>query len=240
MSKYFFNLPNSCFTFFGILALNKTSNSKISKMTFEKEFKTALQNLPSAEKDKLILRLLKRDLDLANRLLFELVSTQSIEDRRELIQNEVTIAIKRASNRFYSLGYLLMDMRELSGRITEHVKITKDKFGEISLNLQMLNEILTINKLYIVNSKPKDAHTFCVYVIARAFKILMLINVLHEDYRIEFKNDLEKLGLLISENRLLIKTAFYNGLDVKWLLESVIPTNIVAIHKDIRSNGFLK
>jgi hypothetical protein len=209
-------------------------------MTFDKEFKTAIQNLPSAEKDKLILRLLKRDLDLANRLYFELVSTQSVEDRREILQNNITVATKRMHDRFYSLGYLLMDMRSLSGDITEHVKTTKDKFGEISLNIQMLNEIITLNKLHILNSKPKDAHTFCIYVIARAFKILMLINALHEDYRIEFKADLEKLGLLISENRLLIKTAIYNGLDLKWLLESEIPTNIVAIHKEIRSNGFLK
>lgn len=34
---------------------------------FDKDFKIALQNLPSTEKDKLILRLLKKDLVLANR-----------------------------------------------------------------------------------------------------------------------------------------------------------------------------
>ena len=133
-----------------------------------------------------------------------------------------------------------MDMRYISGHITEHLKITKDKIGEISLNLQMLNEVISLNKLHILNSKLQNTHTFCIYVIARAFKILVLINALHEDYRIEFKADLEKLGLLVSENRLLITTAIYNGLDVNWLLENEIPTNIVAIHKEIRSNGFLK
>lgn len=209
-------------------------------MTFDKDFKTALQNLPSAEKDKLILRLLKRDLDLANSLFFDLVSTQSVEDRRKIIQNNIKAETKRMHEQFYSLGYLLMDMRYISGQITEHLKITKDKFGEISLNLQMLNEVISLNKLHILNSKPQNTHTFCIYVIARAFKILVLINALHEDYRIEFKADLKKLGLLISENLLLIRTAIYNGLDVKWLLENEIPTNIVAIHKEIKSNGFLK
>lgn len=209
-------------------------------MIFNKEFKNAIQNLPGAEKDKLILRLLKRDLDLANRLYFELVSTQSVEDRRELLQNNITVATKTMYDHFYSLGYLLMDMRSLSGDITEHVKITKDKYGEISFNLQMLNQVISLNKLHILNTKPQNTHTFCTYVNARAFKILILINALHEDYRIEFKADLKKLGLLISENSLLMKTAIYNGLDVKWLLENEIPTNIVAIHKEIRSNGFLK
>jgi hypothetical protein len=209
-------------------------------MTFDKEFKTALQNLPSTEKDKLILRLLKKDLDLANRLLFELVNTKSVEDCREMIQNNISIATKRMHDRFYSMGYLLMDMRNLSGSITEHVKITKDKFGEISLNLQMLNEIISLNKLHVLNSKPRDAYTFCIYIIARAFKILLLINALHEDYRIEFKNDLEKLGLNISDNFQLMQLAINNGLDVNWLIQNEIPANIVAIHKEIRSNGFLK
>jgi hypothetical protein len=209
-------------------------------MTFDKEFKTALQNLPSTEKDKLILRLLKKDLDLANRLHFELVNTKSVEDCREMIQNNISIATKRMHDRFYSMGYLLMDMRNLSGSITEHVKITKDKFGEISLNLQMLNEIISLNKLHVLNSKPRDAYTFCIYIIARAFKILLLINALHEDYRIEFKNDLEKLGLNISDNFQLMQLAINNGLDVNWLIQNEIPANIVAIHKEIRSNGFLK
>ena len=37
------------------------------------EFKKALQELPEKEKDKLILRLLRRDMDLAGKLFFELV-----------------------------------------------------------------------------------------------------------------------------------------------------------------------
>ncbi|CAN1571847.1 hypothetical protein MCETHM1_03286 [Flavobacteriaceae bacterium] len=209
-------------------------------MTFTKEFKEAIKNLPSAEKDKLIFRLLKHDLDLANRLLFELVSTESVEDRRNKMQDEVTKEIKRTSKRFFSFGYILMDMRYLSGSITEHVRITKDKYGEISLNLQMLNEALALNKLHLLNSKPKDAYTFCIYVIARTFKIMILINALHEDYFMEFRNDLEKLGNHISETPLLMRTAVNNGLDVNWILQCEIPENILVIHKEIRANGFLK
>ncbi len=209
-------------------------------MTFPKEFKDAIQNLPSAEKDKLIFRLLKHDLNLANRLLFELVSTESVEDRRKKMQNEVTKEIKRTSDRFFTFGYILMDMRYLSGSITEHVRITKDKYGEICLNLQMLSEVLDLNKLHLLNSKPKDAYTFCIYIIARAFKIMILINALHEDYLMEFRNDLEKLGNHISETPLLMRTAINNGLEVNWLLQCEIPENILAIHKEIRANGFLK
>ncbi len=209
-------------------------------MTFDKEFKIALQNLPSSEKDKLILRLLKKDLDLANRLLFELVSTDSVEDRRSKIEHEITIGIKRMTHNFYSMGYLLVDMRDLSGSISEHVRITKDKVGEISLNLQMLNGVLELNNQKIINAGSSNSHKICIYVIARAFKILMLINSLHEDYILEFRDDLEKLGKLISDNPLLMKTAIHNGLDINWLLQCEIPSNINNIHKELRSNGFLK
>ena len=209
-------------------------------MTFPKEFKEALQNLPSAEKDKLIFRLLKHDLNLANQLLFQLVDTRSVEERRSIMQKEVTKASTRMSDQFYSLGYLLMDIRYLSGDISEHVRITKDKFGEASLNIQMLNEVLKINKIRLENAKPKDVHKINIYVIARAFKILLLIKAFHDDYLMEFKEDLKDLGTNISQNPLLFKTAIQNGLDINWLLKGEIPSNIVAFHKELRSNGFLK
>ena len=57
---------------------------------------------------------------------------------------------------------------------------------------------------------------------------------------IEFKEDLETLGNLFLSYEHLMKHAIYNGLDVNWLLEAEIPQNIVAIHKEIRANGFLK
>ena len=100
---------------------------------FSKEFKKAIQELPSNEKDKLIFRLLKRDLDLANRLHFELVDTETVEEKRIAFETEILKKINYFSERFYSVGYLLQDTRFLSGEITNHVKITKDKFGEISL-----------------------------------------------------------------------------------------------------------
>ena len=60
-------------------------------MTFDDAFKKALQQLPNNEKDKLILKLLKKDLNLANRLHFELVNTDTVEDKR----NEVRIYIQK-------------------------------------------------------------------------------------------------------------------------------------------------
>jgi len=91
-----------------------------------------------------------------------------------------------------------------------------------------------------LNSKPKDFYTLCIYIIARAFKILLLIKIQHEDLHLDFRESVETLGNLIGENDVLMRFAINNGLDVNWLINFEIPENIVAIHKEIRANGFLK
>ncbi len=207
---------------------------------FDKEFKEAIKNLASSEKDKLIFRLLKRDLDLANRLYFELIDTETVDDKRAKMVLHIAKRTKQISERFYSVGDLLMDVRYISGDINEHVRITKDKFGEIALNLQMLIATLTLNKSKISKSGFSKNYTFYIYTIARTFKILLLIKALHEDYLLDFKDDLEKLGALILVNTDLMQLAIKNGLDINWLINAEIPENIVVLHKQLRADGFLK
>lgn len=204
------------------------------------EFKKALQELPEKEKDKLILRLLRKDMDLAEKLYFELVDTDSIEDKRRIMESDISKYIKRFSENYHSLDYIAVEMRTVSGKISHHVKITKDKFGEISLNLQMLNEVIEQNKFSLLHSKPQKSTKFYNYVIVRAFKILLLIKTLHEDFLLDFKADLERLGANISNNKMLLKTANYNSLDMNWIIEAEIPENIVQIQREIKAAGFLK
>ncbi len=211
-------------------------------MSYPKEFKEALSYLPSKEKDKLILRLLKKDVVLESRLFFELVNTNTVEEQREKLKDNLVYQIRRnAEKGHYSIGYLNWDVRELSGLISEHVSITKDKYGEAHLNLIMINEVLKINKNFILNSRPPaKRRKFCVAVIARAFKILLIINKLDTDFLMEFEENLKTFGKLIVENTYLMKEATKNGLDINWLINTEIPENIIAIHKEIRVNGFLK
>ena len=133
------------------------------------DFKRALQELPEKEKDKLILRLLRRDLDLAEKLYFDLVDTDSIEDKRRIMEINISKQIHRFSENFHSLDYIAIEMRNISGKISHHVKITKDKFGEISLNLQMLNEVIEQNDFSLTHSKPQKSTKFYNYVIVRSF-----------------------------------------------------------------------
>lgn len=209
-------------------------------MKFDNEFKKAISQLSSSEKDKLILRLLKRDLVLVNQLYFQLLSDESADEKRVKLEKRILKRIDLASERFWSLGYLMMDMRDISGEITDHVRTTKDKFGEPKLQLLMLIEILKRNNTRIKNAKTKDSYKISIYIIARSFKILILISALDKDYFMEFRDELIELGKLITNNDILMQAAVHNGFDINWLTQAEIPEDIVAIHKNIRAMGFLK
>jgi len=178
-------------------------------------------------------------LALANQLHFKLVSDHTVEELREKVKAQLNILIERATNNYYSPGYLNMDIRDMSGRINEHVNITKDKYGEISLNLYMVTRILEENRKNILTVSWGKAEKLCTAVVSRAFKILLLIKKMHEDYFTEFEDDLKKLGELIANNNYLMKAAIYNGLNINWLLSGNIPDNIQQIHKELKGKGYL-
>lgn len=204
-------------------------------MKFEKEFKDAISELSDSEKNKLILRLLRHDRILTERLHFELLGTQSVEERRAEMEAVVKDLARRMSEPFRNIGYLAVQVRSLSGQITEHVKITKDKFGDVSLNLLMLNEVLKRNAVKIDAARPDKAHKLSLYVVMRAFKLLIQIQALHEDYFLEFREDLEQLGEYMGKSNYLMRTASHNGFDVNWLLNGEIPERVAEIQKQFKA-----
>ncbi|WP_313027503.1 hypothetical protein [Soonwooa sp.] len=209
-------------------------------MTFEQDFKDALANIPDKEKDKLILRLLKKDIILAKRLQYELLSEESVEDKRNQLQEILDKKIESAIKHFKSPGYLSMDVRYMSGMITEHVKITKDKFGDIWLNLYMLTKLVPNLEEQLAYFSRRQGEKFYIPALARIFKILMAIVKLHEDDQYEFRENLQILGNSIGDNDHFMMTAMHHGLDVNWLTKNNIPEDIADIHKEIKNNGFLK
>jgi len=182
---------------------------------------------------------LKKDKILAKRLYFEMVSPTNLEDKRSQMEESIKERTKLFEKEFYSVGYLNMDIRFLSGDITEHVKITKDKFGEASLNLLLLMEVLKHNNSHISKATPRKFIKIGVALIARAYKILVLIDKLDQDYLLELEENLKELGRLIGENPPLMNMAIFCGLDVNWFIRAEIPENISEIYKHVRAEGYL-
>ena len=209
-------------------------------MKFSKEFKEAVLHLSESEKDKLLIRLLKKDENLVNRLYFELIDDKTVDDHRLKMESRVVVRAEEITRFAKSLNHLKMLTRYLSGEISEHVRITKDKFGEVSLNLLMLNTLLKHSQKLYKKSTQIQARKFSLYVIVRTYRTLLLIDKMHEDLHMEFEDDLHQLGNLIGDEPTLMHFAMQNGLDVNWLIKNEIPEDIARYHKDLKAQGFLK
>ncbi|KMQ67147.1 deoxyuridine 5'-triphosphate nucleotidohydrolase [Chryseobacterium sp. FH2] len=208
-------------------------------MEYSKEFKTALSNFSSIEKDRLIFRLLKKDKLLSKKLYFELIDPETTDDKREEMEEIITEKVFLASKYIGNQKYFLGIIRKISAEITEHVKITTDKFGDISLNLLLINKILDYNEDFRTQ-RFDNVYKLYIYLINKVFKALTLTKKLDEDYWMEIDVLLSELQKKIENNHYLQKLCINNSLDFNWLQCENIPDNIDLIIKDIKSQGFLR
>ena len=109
-------------------------------------------------------------------------------------------------------------MRDISGKINYHVAITKDKLGEIEFNLVMVNGLLYKNKGRLQSESKYLAEKLNDYVIKRAVKLVKLVNALHEDYRLEFADEMMELADHIKSIPSLLEEAKYLQFDVESLI----------------------
>ncbi|AZB00371.1 deoxyuridine 5'-triphosphate nucleotidohydrolase [Chryseobacterium joostei] len=208
-------------------------------MEYSKEFKAALSAFSSTEKDKLIFRLLRKDKLLSKKLYFELIDPATTDDKRSTMEEDVEEKILLASKYIGNAKYFLTIIRKISAEITEHVKITTDKFGEVSINLLMINKILDYNN-ELSRQRFDNVYKLYIYIINKVFKSLILIKKLDEDYWMEIDEFLRDTQAKISENHYLQKLCINNGLDINWLECDNIPENIEQTMKEIKSQGFLR
>lgn len=208
-------------------------------MEYSKEFKAALSAFSNIEKDRLIFRLLKKDKLLSKKLYFELIDPETTDNKRdameEIVQERVLLASKYIGNQKYFLGII----RKISAEITEHVKITTDKFGEVSLNLLLLNKILEHNE-DLSRQRFDNVYKLYIYIINKTVKALSLIKKLDVDYWMELDEHLDSLEEKIHQNNYLSKLFINNGIDFNWLTSDKIPENFDQIIKEIKSQGFLR
>ncbi|HAI80252.1 MAG TPA: deoxyuridine 5'-triphosphate nucleotidohydrolase, partial [Chryseobacterium sp.] len=77
--------------------------------------------------------------------------------------------------------YYLSTIRTISAEITEHVKVTTDKFGEIYLQLFLVKKILENNDK--LNQQRFDSvYKLYIYLINKIVRALLLIRKTDEDY----------------------------------------------------------
>lgn len=209
-------------------------------MKFDQSFKDAIGRLPDKEKDKLLLRLLKKDIALAKQLHFQLLESRSVDELRAEVELSLKQEITKRSNYFHSPGVLMMFLREISGSINEHVSTTKDKYGDPYLNCIMLIQAFNKNREQLNGRNLRETEKLYIYVVAKIFKILTQVNALHEDLQYDFNALFEQLTEEMYQIPGLMKMLIYQGLDINWMLGNGIPEDIVTIQKNLRQRGYLK
>ena len=208
-------------------------------MEFSKEFKAALSQFSSKEKDKLIFRLLRKDKLLSKKLYFELIEEETTDDKRNKMESYLKERITDLSKHIGNPKYFLVLVRKLSGEITEHVKVTTDKFGDVFLNLFLVNTILEHNDK-LSRQRFDAVYKLYIYLINKIIKALIQIQKLDEDYWLEFDEILTDIDFQLHENLYLEKLCINNGLDFNWLKCENIPDHFELIVKNIKSEGFLR
>ena len=203
-------------------------------MEYSKEFKQAISAFSAQEKDKLIIRLLKKDRILSHRLYFELIDPETADDKRTQLETLIKTEVSAAAKRYGRTKYFLTHIRKISSKITEHVKITTDKFGEVSLNLLLITE--TLKNL----PKSGDHYKLYIYFLTKIFRALILTKKLESDYHLELREDFENVQKQILANKTLEEMTLHHGLFFAWFEPENIPDHIDMILKEIKSEGLLR
>lgn len=207
---------------------------------FTPEFKAALAMLPSKEKDKLLWRLIKRDELLARRLEYELLAPYDAVDKRNelaaLIQDKTISIVGRRE----PLSAILSQFRSLSGDISRHVYITKDKVGEILLNFILLQQAMQLmgNRSYLFGGRATQK--YIIYMLNKLYRTSMLVHKLHTDYHIELEDDAQKLGKIMQANPDLMKYVTHHKFNINWLIDFDIPEDLDAHFKAVQQQGLLR
>ena len=80
----------------------------------------------------------------------------------------------------------MMGMRTINSRITNHVKITKDKYGEVELTLLLVNGLFD-RQLDSICTYTHRNDTLAAYVAKRTQFILQKVSKMHADLHLEFE-----------------------------------------------------
>lgn len=101
------------------------------RVILSKELVKEITKMPVKEKDKLLMRLIRKDGLLAEQLEFQLIEFgETTEERRNMISNKIEDEVNGVEGSYLNQGIVLMRLRDYSGQITRHLKVTKDKIGK--------------------------------------------------------------------------------------------------------------
>ncbi|PRD54042.1 hypothetical protein [Sphingobacterium gobiense] len=173
------------------------------------ELKEAVLNLPQKEKDKLLVRLVGKDKMLMKQLHFQLLEDQvDLEDRIEKLKERLALLFADGRNTVKNIPVysnykeLQSLIRQASGLVNEHEKITKDKYSEIDCRIFILNEAFRRFPRLFEKSAVHSAFKLHDYVKARVKTTTNKFEKLHEDLQFDLQESMEEMMAFAMERDL--------------------------------------
>ncbi|MFV0178142.1 hypothetical protein OBK28_00970 [Empedobacter falsenii] len=172
--------------------------------------KIAILDLPTKEKDKLLLRLINKDETLVEHLHFQLLEDESdLQDRVKIIYEKIDSQFKKSNhlinqiNIIRSHRQLLLTLKTLSGIVNYHVQITKDKVSEFELRKYILQESFTrYSYLFNKYTTGENAEKLFKYQAGRLKLIQSIFDKFHEDLKYDYENEIQQLNDFLKETPL--------------------------------------
>ena len=169
-----------------------------TKLTDEQ--KHMIRELPLREKDKLLLRLIAKDDLLLEQLTYEHIEHgATLEFRAEELREYYRDQLGR--HKGGTPDGLMKRLRRASGYLTRHVRVTKDKLGEVAMLTNMLHYALDEN-VGVMRKKYRSYdrwYRLAKYVSSRLGPLTRKADKLHPDYWIEFEGQLNDLLLMVHD-----------------------------------------
>lgn len=164
------------------------------------ELKKAVLNLPLKDKDKLLLRLISKDKMLIKQLHFQLLEGESdleerIEHLRKNLQQLFDLGESQVFNtpslsNFIGLSKLI---KQASGMVNEHEKITKHKLSEVEFRIYILERAIINYPNLLSSSYQSAAHKLQKYLAGRIKHAVSKYEKIHEDYQFDFRDNFQKV-----------------------------------------------
>src|SRR5690606_18701292 len=167
------------------------------KLNQQPTLKKAILELPQAEKDKLLVRLINKGGMLVKQLHFQLLEDEfDLQERTAALLDRLRQLLDRSAGyipnilRSRNADALMGELKYGSGMINEHATITKDKMSELRCRLFLVLQSfshfgpLFEEHLYQLNDRLLQ------YQTGRMKYILGKYDKLHEDLQFEFRDEL--------------------------------------------------
>ncbi|GAA4444080.1 hypothetical protein GCM10023188_45550 [Pontibacter saemangeumensis] len=151
-------------------------------------FRQAVKQLSDKEKEAIILKAARRDAELYDLLSFELEEL-TLEELTEQTTDKIHELLLNASGRSLAKA-LTKALRKSLKEVARFKRITKNPKGEVDLNLYTLRLIFS-NFTGQFDSYYKGFYTATARLLLRTMQLIR--KNLHEDYHLEYKQELDNL-----------------------------------------------